>query len=110
MKVFLKILFGAILVVMVWINVRAMLAMNLLASLPLFSANPWAVATLYDAYCGFLTFWVWVAYKERAAWVKGLWFLLVMGLGNMAMAAYVLKELFKLKPEEPVWNLLQRRA
>jgi hypothetical protein len=51
-----------------------------------------------------------VGYKERAAWVKGLWFLLVMGLGNMAMAAYVLKELFKLKPEEPVWNLLQRRA
>ena len=84
--------------------------MNLLASFPLFGANTWAVATLYDAYCGFLTFYVWVAYKERAGWARGLWFVLVMGLGNVAMAAYVLKELFKLKPEEPVWKVLQSRA
>jgi hypothetical protein len=110
MKLVLKCLFAVIFVVMVWINVKAMLAMNILASFPLFSANPWAVATLYDAYCGFVTFWVWVAYKERASWAKGLWFLLVMGLGNVAMSAYVLKELFKLRPEEPVWNLLLRRA
>jgi hypothetical protein len=110
MKLVLRCLFAAIFVVMVWINVKAMLAMNILASFPLFSANPWAVATLYDAYCGFLTFWVWVAYKERTGWAKGLWFLLVMGLGNVAMSAYVLKELFKLRPEEPVWILLQRRV
>lgn len=110
MKTALKLLFAAIFVVMVTVNVRAALAMDIRDSFPLFGANPWAVATLYDAYCGFLTFWVWVAYKERAPWSRGLWFLLVMGLGNVAMSAYMLKELFKLKPEEPVWNLLQRRA
>ena len=110
MKAFLKILFGGICVLMVVVNVRAALAMDIRDSFPLFGANPWAVATLYDAYCGFLTFWVWVAYKERAPWSRGLWFLLVMGLGNVAMSAYVLKELFKLKPEEPAWNLLRRSA
>jgi hypothetical protein len=110
MKAFLKILFGAIFVVMVWINLEAARQMNILASFPLFGANPWAVATLYDAYCGFLTFYVWVAYKERALWARGLWFVLVMGLGNVAMSAYVLKELFKLKPGEPAWKVLQNRA
>jgi hypothetical protein len=110
MKTVLKILFGAIFLVMLWINVRAALAMNILASFPLFSANPWAVATLYDAYCGFLTFWVWVAYKERSNWARALWFVLVMGLGNLAMSIYVLKELWKLKPAEPASAVLQRRT
>ena len=110
MKLFLKILFGAVFLVMIWINLKAALAMNILASFPLFGANPWAVATLYDAYCGFLTFYVWVAYKERALGARALWFVLVMGLGNLAMSVYVLKELMRLKPEEPAWAMLQRRA
>lgn len=109
MRLGLKLLFAAVFVVMVLVNLRATLAMNILDSFPLFGSNPWAVATLYDAYCGFLTFYVWVAYKEQALWAKGLWFLLVMGLGNIGMSAYMLKELFRLKPGEPVWNLLQRR-
>jgi Protein of unknown function (DUF1475) len=108
-RVFLMFLFGAVFVVMAAVDIRAALGMRIGDSLPLFSANPWAVATLYDAYCGFLTFYVWVAYKERALWSKALWFLLVMGLGNIAMSAYALKELFKLKPGEPLWKMLEQR-
>jgi len=110
MRLMLKLLFIAIFIVMVAVNVRAALAMNIGDSLPLFSANPWAVATLSDAYCGFLTFYVWVAYKEHALWSRALWFLLIMGLGNIAMSSYALKELFKLKAGEPVWKVLERRA
>ncbi len=110
MRLFIKLIFIAIFVVMVTVNTRAALAMNILDSFPLFSANPWAVATLYDAYCGFLTFYLWVAYKERALWLQLLWFVLIMGLGNIAMSCYALKELFKLKADEPVWAVLQRRA
>ena len=84
--------------------------MNILTSSPLFGANPWAVATLYDAYCGFLTFYVWVAYKERALSARALWFVLMMGLGNVAMSVYVLKQLMRLKQDEPAWVVLQRRA
>ena len=110
MRLFLKLLFIAVFVVMVAVNIRAALAMNILDSFQSFGANPWAVATLYDAYCGFLTFYVWVAYKERALWSKALWFLLIMGLGNIAMSSYALKELFTLKAGEPVWKVLERRA
>ena len=109
LRLLLKLLFAAIFIVMVAVNLRAALAMNILDSIPLFGQNPWAIATLYDAYCGFLTFWVWVAYKERRHGLKALWFLLVMGLGNVAMSAYVLKELFRLRPEEPVWTVVRRQ-
>lgn len=110
MRLLLKLIFGAVFILMVAVNLRAALAMNILDSFPLFSANPWAVATLYDAYCGFLTFYIWVAYKERALWSKALWFILIMGLGNVAMSVYALKELFRLKAGEPVWKVLERRA
>ena len=109
MRTILKILFIAILAVMLTVNLQASLAMNILDSFQLFRANPWAVATLYDAYCGFLTFYIWVAYKERRAWARVVWFVLIMGLGNIAMSIYALKELIKLKPGEPVWTVLQRR-
>jgi len=56
----------------------------------------WTLATLMDAYCGFLTFCVWVFYKE-ARWLPRIgWFVAIMLLGNMAMSAYVLLQLKRL--------------
>ena len=72
-------------------------------------ANPWAVATLFDAYFGFTTFFVWVYFKERTNAARILWFFLIMALGNIAMSAYVLRQLFKLRDDEPLSNLLLRR-
>jgi hypothetical protein len=69
----------------------------------------WTIATLVDAYYGFLTFYVWVFYKETRALPRLGWFLAIMGLGNMAMAAYVLRELGRLRDGEPVEALLLRR-
>jgi Protein of unknown function (DUF1475) len=57
----------------------------------------WTIATLIDAYCGFLTFYVWVFYKERRWWPRIAWFIAIMILGNMAMSAYVLLQLLRLK-------------
>ena len=72
-------------------------------------SSPWAVATLFDAYFGFVTFFVWVCFKERTLAAKLLWFMLIMGLGNIAMSGFVLLQLFKLRPDEPLSNLLVRR-
>lgn len=72
------------------------------------AGSPWAVATLFDAYFGFVTFFVWVCFKERSFASKGIWFVLIMGLGNIAMSGYVLLQLFKLKSEEPLSRLLLR--
>lgn len=110
MKVFLKLLFGFILVWMVVATVRTSMQVSLWDSWRGYSANPWAVATLYDAYAGFLTFFVWVAYKERGVARKILWFVLIMCLGNMAMSAYVLRELFRLPAGEAVESILWRRS
>ena len=72
--------------------------------------NPWFVATLFDAYFGFLWFWCWVAYKERSAFSRGLWLLLILTMGNMAMAAYVLIQLARLPADAEVEDLLLRRG
>jgi len=39
-----------------------------------------------------------------------LWFLLIMALGNMAMSAYLLLQLFRLSSDEAVANVITRRA
>ncbi len=110
MKLFLKLLFGAIFVSMTVMTIRTSLAVSLWAAWPSYAANPWAVATLYDAYFGFLTFYVWVAYKEWRMRSRVLWFVLIMGLGNIAMSLYVLIELMRLRPQEPAEAILWRRS
>lgn len=71
--------------------------------------NPWLIATLFDAYFGFLWFWLWVAYKETGWLSRGAWLLLILLTGNMAMAAYVLIQLWRLPAGAGVEQLLLRR-
>lgn len=70
----------------------------------------WNLATLADAYGGFLTFSAWVFYKEARALTRLVWFVLIMLLGNMAMSFYMLLELSRLPAGEPVANILKRRS
>jgi Protein of unknown function (DUF1475) len=107
-KTFLKCLFGFIFIFMVTATVRAALQVSLHDAWPSYRANPWAMATLYDAYAGFITFFVWVAYKENSVWKSVVWFALIMGLGNIAMSFYVLLQLFRLKSDEPASRMLWR--
>lgn len=60
------------------------------------TGNPWFVATLFDAYFAFITFYVWVAWKEPRWSARGLWFVSVILWGNFAMSIYVLIELFRI--------------
>jgi predicted permease len=71
--------------------------------------NWWFKATLADAYFGFLTFFIWVAYKELHLWRKLVWFASIMLLGNVAVSAYMLLELSRLKVGDTVETLLTRR-
>ena len=110
MKLALKILFAGIFLFMVGITTWVSLHKSILLSPNEFSwtGSPWAVATLFDAYFGFITFYAWVAYKETSWATRVLWFVLIMGLGNIAMSSYVLLQLFKLRPEQPVSDILLR--
>ncbi len=89
-------------------TVQTSLKAPLWNSLHSFSNNPWAVATLWDAYFGFITFWVWVAFKEKTIAARILWLIAILCLGNIAMSLYVLIQLFKLKPGQPVQSILVR--
>jgi hypothetical protein len=110
MKLFLKLLFGSIFVWMIVMTIRTSMAVSLWQAWPHFADDRWAVATLWDAYFGFLTFYVWVFYKESRLVARVLWFLLIMGLGNIAMSLYVLIQLMRLKSDERAEAILWRKA
>ena len=92
MKIALKILFAGILIYMVSMTTWVSLHKSILVSGDEFSwaHSPWAVATLFDAYFGFVTFYAWVFYKETSWLARIVWFVAIMGLGNIAMSSYVL--------------------
>ncbi len=71
--------------------------------------NLWTIATLVDAYYGFLTFYVWVLWKETRTVPRILWFVAIMALGNIAMSAYVLRQLARLRPDDSMGVLLSAR-
>ncbi len=71
--------------------------------------HPWFIATLVDTYLAFFTYWLWVAYKERSNLVRIVWLLLIFGLGNIAMAAYALIQLWKLPRGAGVEGFLLRK-
>jgi len=109
-KLFLKLLFGGIFLWMTVMTIRTTLAVSLWEAWPSYASNPWAIATLWDAYFGFLTFYIWVVYKERRIWVRVLWFLLIMCLGNIAMSLYVFIQLMRLRRNEPAETILWSRS
>jgi hypothetical protein len=110
MKLALKLLFAGILIYMVSMTTWVSLHKSIMLSADEFSwaHSPWAVATLFDAYFGFLTFYAWVFYKETGCLARIVWFVAIMGLGNIAMSSYVLIQLFKLRPEQPASAILLR--
>ena len=103
----LRLLFAGIFVAMVAVTGWASLDRSVFEAGNLLD-DPWGVATLMDAYMGFLTFYAWVFYKERTAGRRLAWFVLIMALGNIAMSAYVLTQLFRLPPDATFEALLLR--
>jgi hypothetical protein len=107
----LQILFGFILVSLTAYNLWVCTRQSVLdwGGLTTPPDNLWTIATLIDAYYGFVTFYVWVLWKETRALPRALWFLAIMGLGNIAMSAYVLRQLARLRKDEPLGALLSAR-
>ena len=107
----LQTLFGFILVSLtaynLWVSARqSVLDWGGLTTPP---DNLWTIATLIDAYYGFITFFVWVLWKETRALPRILWFVAIMALGNIAMSAYVLRQLARLESGDSAGKLLATR-
>lgn len=108
MLTFLKILYVGILLAMLSVTTFASLKESILEIPPVVTGDPWFIATLFDAYFGFLSFFLWVCYKETSVVAKIVWFVLIMILGNIAMAIYMLIQLFKLPAGATMKDLLLR--
>ncbi|MGD8229676.1 MAG: DUF1475 family protein [Desulfobacteraceae bacterium] len=110
MQNFLKLLFALMLLAMLAMTTAASFDRGLFEAFGDLWNHLWFKATLMDAYLSFLTFYLWVAYKERRYRARILWFVLIMCFGNIAMATYVLIQLFRMAPGETMETLLTKRV
>lgn len=102
-------IFSVILVAMLIVTSWASTYENVIAATTRLIKEPWMVATLFDAYFGFLTFFIWVCYKELKTLNKVIWFVAIMVLGNIAMSVYVLLEIRRLKDNFSMQRLLNEK-
>ena len=105
----LRALFALIFIGMLAVIITASKDQNIFEAVGNMWPNWWFKATLADAYFGFLTFSIWATYKELHLWRKLIWFASIMLLGNLAISAYILLELFKLQEKDNFETLLTRR-
>ena len=108
-RIRLVLFFSGILLIMLAVTTYASLDRSVFEVGRQLTSDPWFQATLIDAYCGFLTFYVWVAYKETTVIGRFLWFVLIMTLGNIAMSVYALIQLWRWDPDRGIPSLLCRK-
>ncbi|MDB4676664.1 DUF1475 domain-containing protein [bacterium] len=108
MKVFLLSFCCLVIACMLWITTLASLDRSVLEGGRGLWPDPWFIATLADAYFAFLTFFLWVAYKE-VRWLSRVgWLIAILLLGNFAMSAYLIVQLFRTRPFSAESLLLRR--
>ena len=105
----LRIFFALVLATMLAVTTWASLRESILTIPAAVTGDPWFVATLADAYFGFLTFYVWVAYKERSTVARLAWLVAILVLGNIAMSAYALLQLGRAPAGAPLRDVLLRK-
>lgn len=106
---FLRIVFSLVFVTMAIVTVWASSDVALWETPREVVTHPWFIATLFDTYFAFLTFWAWVVYKETSNVARIAWLVGILLLGNFAIAAYLLIQLGKLSPGDSLDKLVLRK-
>lgn len=109
MIVFLRTVFSFVLICMFSVTLWASDQLALWDTPRAVILHPWFIATLFDTYFAFLTFWAWVAYKETCWVAKILWLFAILIFGNFAIASYMLIQLFRVPANAPIETILLRR-
>ena len=99
-------IFSLILLSMLSVTTWASLDRSVVKAGPELWPHRWFQATLADAYFGFLTFFVWVAWRERSCPRRVVWFIAIMLLGNIAMSLYVLWQVTRMGDSYSIERLL----
>ncbi len=108
MRALLTGFFLLVLAAMLGVTAAATLERGVLDALAELWPDAWFRATLADAYFGFLTVWLWVAYRERSWLARLIWLAAFLVLGNLAVAVYALRALLSLPAGAPAWQALLR--
>ena len=96
----LKIVFSILFVWMCYVVISTSIQSNLFKEWDFLGSIPWMRATLWDFYANVLVIFIWVCYKEKSYLLKIIWLMLLVALGSIASCAFVLIQLFRLKPNE----------
>ncbi|MDX2086103.1 MAG: DUF1475 family protein [Candidatus Melainabacteria bacterium] len=104
----LRLIFSAIFITMLSVTVWASLQEDIFKIPALVTGDPWFIASLFDAYFGFLTFYCWLFYKSSGFGARLVWLVLIVLLGNTAMSAYMLWQLWRIPSNASVAQLLLR--
>ena len=107
---FLRIAFAGVLITMLGVTSWASAQVPLWQTPRAVVLHPWFIATLFDTYFGFLTFYLWLAYRERSLAARLLWLIAILLLGNIAMAGYLLSVVWRLPADAPIARVLLRPA
>jgi hypothetical protein len=106
---FLRIIFMFVLVTMLCATSWASYQCALWKTPQALVTHPWFIATLFDCYFGFLTFYAWLFYKETGWIARIAWFVAILLLGNIAMSTYMLITLFRLPTDARIAQVLLRQ-
>ena len=109
MILFLRGLFLGVLVSMLLVTSWASIRCPLFAVPHEVATHPWFIATLFDAYWGFITFFIWVGFKQTSWIARAAWLVAILLLGNIAMATYCLNELFRVSRHDSLNLVLTGR-
>jgi hypothetical protein len=110
MIIFLRCLFALVLLSMIAVTAWAGSRCSLFGvPAPVFT-HPWFIATMADAYWGFITFFVWVCFKRTGAAARASWLVAILLLGNIAMASFCLRELFRVPANGSLSEVLTTRS
>lgn len=96
----LKIIFSILFAWMCYMVISTSIQSSLIKEWDFLGSIPWMRATLWDFYANVTVIFVWVCYKEKSYLFKFIWLILLIALGSIASCAFVLIQLFKLKPGE----------
>lgn len=105
---FLRFAFSGVLVTMLCATSWASLQCPLWKTPQPVVTHPWFIATLFDTYFGFLTFYAWLAYKETGWLARSAWLIAILLLGNIAMSSYMLITLYRLPADAGIERVLLR--
>ncbi len=105
----LKIFFSLLFVWMCYQVITTSINSNLFEQWNFLGSIPWMRATLWDFYANVVVIFFWLCYKEKSIILKLIWLVMLVALGSIASCAYVLIQLFTLKPGEGLKELFGKQ-